>query len=179
MHSPIPHQLGRELEYNALRAEILKRIELRQQLMATTLFFAGALLGVAANDPGKYASLAFIYPPIAFSLAALWAQNDIRSREIGLYVYQKLEKAQYQAIPGLGWETYYRTNLESPRLLGLKLSVLSPAATFIVSELIAVIIILRSQAFFPIYLNISNALWILGTIALVWKVGRFSAKARR
>ncbi|NJL47623.1 MAG: hypothetical protein HC929_09235 [Leptolyngbyaceae cyanobacterium SM2_5_2] len=179
MYNPNSNQPGRELEYKALRDEILKRIELRQQLMSTTLLFAGALLGVAANNLTRFASVAFIYPPIAFSLAALWAQNDIRSRELGMYIH-RLENNH--AIPGLGWETHYRANLRSPRLLRLKLSVLSPAATFIVSEIIAVIIALSSWASFSIFLNIalqiSNIIWILGTIALVWKVARFSSQAR-
>lgn len=38
---PQPHLRGIELEYNSLRGEILKRIELRQQIISVTLTLAG------------------------------------------------------------------------------------------------------------------------------------------
>jgi hypothetical protein len=67
-----------ELEYQQCRAEILKRIELRQQLIQITLTFAGVLIGVGVQSRNMLISS--IYPPLAFCFAMLWAQNDIRGR---------------------------------------------------------------------------------------------------
>jgi hypothetical protein len=39
-----------ELEYTSIRAEILKRIELRQQLMSITLTLAGAFIGFGVSN---------------------------------------------------------------------------------------------------------------------------------
>jgi ABC-type polysaccharide/polyol phosphate export permease len=57
-----------KMEYETLRDEIIKRVELRQQLLSITLGFAGAFLGVAVSFPTT-PSVALIYPPIALFLA--------------------------------------------------------------------------------------------------------------
>ena len=62
------------LEYNTLRGEIQKRIELRHQIVSATLAIAGAFIGVGVTN----GILALIYPPIAIFLAIGWAQNDVR-----------------------------------------------------------------------------------------------------
>jgi hypothetical protein len=184
MNSPHSTRPGRELEYNTLRAEILKRMELRQQLMANALTFAGVLLGVAITDPSKNI-VALIYPPLAFSLAALWAQNDIRSREIGKYIY-KLEKNNPPS--GLGWETYYRQKLRSPTFIWARLSVLAPGSVFLLSEIIAFTIAFSSCSsltsnctanFPPIALLLLSSLSIIGTALLICMVTRTSVETRR
>ena len=52
---------GCKLEYNALRSEVLKRIEMRQQIMSITLTLAGVFIGFGLKD----SEVAFIYPFIA------------------------------------------------------------------------------------------------------------------
>ena len=78
---------GLQLEYNALRSEILKRIEMRQQLTSITLSIAGLFLGFGLNNVG----VALIFPLIGFFLASAWAQNDIRIRQLGAYIHERLE----------------------------------------------------------------------------------------
>jgi hypothetical protein len=64
-------------EYNALRDEILKRIELRQQFVSMTLTIAGVFLGIGVTTD----TIALVYPLLATFLAIGWAQNDLRKHE--------------------------------------------------------------------------------------------------
>src|SRR6266850_5793374 len=89
-----------ELEYQQAKAEIIKRIELRQQLIQTTLTFAGILIGVGAQTGNPL--LSSIYPPLALCFAMLWAQNDIRSRQLGQFIREEIEQEEGR------WENFYR-----------------------------------------------------------------------
>lgn len=121
-----------ELEYTSIRAEILKRIELRQQLMSITLTLAGAFIGFGVSNT----LLSLVYPALAVLLAMLWVQNDIRSRQLGKYI-QSIESSG--SIPGLGWESFFRQEKESETRLGSwPLSVIAPGGTFLVTELMAI-----------------------------------------
>ena len=71
-----------ETEYVALRSEILKRIELRHQLISITLTIAGAFFAVGVS----IALVTLIYPPLATFLALSWAQNDLRVGMVGKYM---------------------------------------------------------------------------------------------
>lgn len=151
IESPIA-KLGIELEFSALRAELLKRIELRQQLISITLTLAGVFLGLGLNNN----TIALIYPVLNSLLAMQWAQNDIRSRQIGKYL-QHMENL----IPGLGWETYYRKGWESETRLGpWPLSILAPGGTFLLTGLIAIGIGVTNFSFTPVE-------WILLTISII------------
>lgn len=121
---------GLQLEYNALRSEILKRIEMRQQLTSTNLSIAGLFLGFGLSNVG----VAFIFPPIAFLLASAWAQNEIRVRQLGTYIHERLESE----IEGLGWETYRIQRRPETRLGSVPLVGLSPSGTFFITQLIAI-----------------------------------------
>jgi hypothetical protein len=94
------------VEYKALRDEILKRIEMRQNILSITLTLAAAFLSAGIlqrNKPDFIGpSVAFIYPPIATCLALGWAQIDHRIRDIGIYIRDNIEKT----TPGFGWETH-------------------------------------------------------------------------
>ena len=98
---------GFEMEYNALRAEILKRIELRLNIMSVTLSIAGAFLAVGlAATPFPTAPMVLLaYPPLAAFLAFAWAQNDYRIRDIATYIRDELELKHPEI--GLGWESYH------------------------------------------------------------------------
>lgn len=125
-----PVRKGAELEYGALRAELLKRIELRQSLISTTLTFAGVFLGFGLQNR----SVALIFPLLTVFLGLLWANNDIRFKQIGKYL-QDVEKL----LPGAGWETYYRREGRYQTLVaGISLSVLAPAGTFLATSLMAI-----------------------------------------
>ncbi len=154
-----------ELEYGQIKSEILKRIELRQQLIQITLTFGGVLIGTGVQT--KNILLSSIYPPLALCFVMLWAQNDIRSRQLGQYIYQEIENKT------IGWENFYTENFSNQaRILTYPLSILAPGTAFIISELIAIILlILYSKKIIDIWMLIAfNILCLLATIFLVNKV---------
>jgi len=120
---------GMILEYGVLRDEVLKRIEIRHQMVSIALTIAGVLLGFGLTNP----TVALIYPLIAASLAAGWAQNDIRIRQIGIYVREKLEGEL-----GLGWEAHTFGKRYETRVGILPLVMLAPSGTFIFTQIIAI-----------------------------------------
>lgn len=157
-----------ELEYQSVRAEILKRIELRQQIIQINLTFAGVLIGVGAqtNNP----LISSIYPPLAFCFAMLWAQNDIRGRQLGQYIREVLEGGKGK------WEAFYKEKLSIETMLGkYPLSIFAPGGAFIISELIAILFFtlgIQNKDEFWWVLLVMDALSLLGTIILLQKALR-------
>jgi len=95
-------------EYSALRDEILKRIELQNQVLNLTLILAGTVVSVGFqlnNGP----IMLLIYPPIALVLSSGWEQNNLRIRQIGIYIREIIEGRS----SGGGWEQY-RIRTEVP-----------------------------------------------------------------
>ena len=78
-----------EMEYTTLRTEIIKRIELRQNIMLITFVIAGAFLGIVAKSDIAFPVM--FYPPIAAGFALLWFYNDYRIRVIGDYIRDRFE----------------------------------------------------------------------------------------
>ncbi|MBZ0289043.1 MAG: hypothetical protein K8I30_15600 [Anaerolineae bacterium] len=112
-------------EYATLREEILRRIELRQQLISITLTIAAVFLGVGLGS----STVAFVFPPLAALLALAWRQNDFRTRRLAEYIREHQEKE----IDGLGWERYCQTNRRDWRGV-----VIAHAGTFLLVQLLAV-----------------------------------------
>ena len=158
---------GYELEYTVLRDEILRRIELRQQILSLTLTIAGVFLGIGvANGP-----VAFVYPPLAIFLAIAWVQNDGRLQEAAGYIRNHLEKV----IPGLGWEQHLeRKRLSDARRGKLRTTLLSHGGTFLFTQLIAIAIGLLKFSF-------SAGEWILlgGSVVSVVLVIRALLQGQR
>src|SRR5438874_11117058 len=71
-------------QYTALRSEIEKRIDIRQQILALTLLVAGTFLTVGAQ-PTVSAVVLLFYPIIAMFLGAIWEHNDLRVGQINFY----------------------------------------------------------------------------------------------
>jgi hypothetical protein len=88
-----------EMEYIALREEILQRIELRQQLLSLTLGFAGVFLGFGFQISPR---IALIYPPLAALLALAWGQNDYHIWVLSEYIKKNIE----YKIPNLHWHDF-------------------------------------------------------------------------
>ncbi len=119
------------LEYNALRNEILKRIELRQQLMAITLTLAGVFLSIGITTD----TVALVYPPLAAFLAIAWAQDDYRIREIAEYIREHLEACS----TGLHYETNIQKMIRtSPKPAMWRSVVISHQGIVIFTQLMAV-----------------------------------------
>ncbi|NOT06082.1 MAG: hypothetical protein HOP27_15930 [Anaerolineales bacterium] len=122
---------GVDLEYNSLRGEILKRIELRQQIISITLTLAGIFLSFGLSTD----TVALIYPPLAAFLSIAWAQNDFRIRDLATYIRENLE-----TVPiGLGYETYVqRARSKNKKLGAWRFVVISHTGIFIFTQLMAV-----------------------------------------
>ena len=100
LKSNINDELRSEIlaEFSALRSEMLRRIEMRQQILTFTLTIAGTLLafGLQKNV------ILLIYPILALFLANLWTQHDNRIGEIAVYIRNEIEPL----LEGVNWETY-------------------------------------------------------------------------
>ncbi|MCP4427620.1 MAG: hypothetical protein GY803_24315 [Chloroflexi bacterium] len=88
-------------EYSALRAELLKRIEIQHQLITFALIASGTFLTIGLKDQGS-PTIILMYPILAMFLSAAWAQSDLRIWQIGTYIKRRIE----EKILGnhLGWE---------------------------------------------------------------------------
>ena len=131
LNTKTPNKEAVELEYNALRGEILKRIELRQQVLAITLTLAGVFLSVGLTEN----TVALIYPPLGAFLAIAWAQNDYRIRDLATYIRKNLEGPS----TGLNYESYIqRLRGESTKLSAWRFVVISHNGIFLLTQLMAV-----------------------------------------
>ena len=92
-------------QYQSLRDEIIKRIEMEHQLVGLAMIAAGTVL--AAGVQGNRAYIILLLPPITFFLATAWAQNDRRIREISTFIRSQIESRADQKV--LWWETYKGT----------------------------------------------------------------------
>jgi len=130
-------------EYEALRSEILMRIEMRQKIISITLVVAGAFLSGGLLQMDKVAftgpSVSFIYPPIAACLALAWVQVDYRIRDLSHYVREYIEKY----TPGLWWETYLaviRKKCKEFERNSWRNLVLAHGGVFLLTQIMALII---------------------------------------
>ena len=119
-------------EYAALKAELLKRVELQHQLISLTLIVFGTMLSFGLQ--GRSSSIILLYPVIAFFLAASWAHNGRAIRDIVIYI-----KDQVEAVVGgnnFGWEHRARPH----RRLFSRLDFLSARGIFAGSALLATLV---------------------------------------
>lgn len=101
-------------EYDALRDEILKRMEIRQQLFTFSLVIAGSFLTVGLATDLNY-KLLFAYPLISLFIAGSWMQSDFRIYQLGQYIKSQIET---EFLPeGKGWE-HAHTGLQTFNLVG-------------------------------------------------------------
>ncbi len=154
-------KIGIQLEYNALRSEILKRIELRQQIVALTLTLAGVFLSFALTVE----SVALIYPPLAMFLAFSWAQNDYRIRAMASYIRERLEGQP----TGLGYETYTQLGRAERKNLGAwRFVVISHSGIFLVTQLMAVGIELSKSTPFSALEWVLSLIDVIAILIVVW-----------
>jgi amino acid transporter len=145
------------MEYEALRAEIIERISLRNQIMLATLTLAGIMLSFGVANP----SIAFVLPIIATFLATAWIQHDVRTGEIAGYIYEHIESK----LPGMGWEAHrHQRPRKGTRLAGMRLTVLSAGGVFFVIQAVALFI------GFSKYDTLTAIEWILGGIAIAFTI---------
>jgi 8-oxo-dGTP diphosphatase len=97
-------------EYTTLQNEILKRIELRQEIMTFTLVIAGTILTLGVQFNQTLALL--IFPVLSMLLTLVWVQNDVRVGEIGEYIRMVLAPR----FEGIYWESYLRKKYAGQKL---------------------------------------------------------------
>jgi hypothetical protein len=88
-------------EYRSLRAEIIQRVQARQQMWYVLLFIAGTFFTIGVQS-GIAAWTILLYPLIALFFATNWAHNDTRIDQITWYIQYEIEKP----LEFMGWETY-------------------------------------------------------------------------
>ena len=119
-------------EYNALRNEILKRIELQHQMISLTLIVFGTILGFGLQLHSS--SIVLLYPVVSFFLAASWAHNGRSIRDIATYIREQVEARAGEN--NFGWE---HRALPHRRLLG-RLDTLSARGIFAGTSLLAILV---------------------------------------
>ncbi|HEX8598029.1 MAG TPA: hypothetical protein VF952_05875 [Chloroflexia bacterium] len=152
-------------EYSALREETLKRIEIQHQLLTLTLVAIGTFLGFGST------TALLLYPTLAFFLAAAWAQNIIRVKQIGEYIKTHIEEMFLDG--SLGWQhNRGTTTLPAGRWLkvsGGSLSLLAGRGVFLGTQAVALIVSLLNlgkEGF-----NFENSmLLVLGVLASILTV---------
>lgn len=117
-------------EYNALRAEVLKRIEIRHQLTSLALIAPGTILAVGFQAKNSFLMLS--YPILACFLWAVWLANARGIHEIGYYLKILESKVGENNI---GWEHSKTPSHRPYRFIGYMGSV----AIFIFTELLTLL----------------------------------------
>ena len=142
-------------EYNTLRSEILKRIEIRNTIVFGTLTFAGVLLSFGLTTP----TLALIYPMISMFLAAAWVQSDVLVSELGRYIREELEHPDI----GLQWETYrHQSRIVETKTWKFRPTVVfSTGGIFLITQTVALLIAFSKFQIFTILE------WILSGVAII------------
>jgi hypothetical protein len=124
-------------EYSALRAEMLKRIEIQHQLISLALIATGTFLGLQVPTTIKLA-----YPILALFLAAAWSQSDMRIRQMGIYIRERIEAKILDN--NLGWEhVRASTNI---RVFGSR-AFIAVRGVIIGTQLLVVIVAMFNTAF--------------------------------
>lgn len=123
-------------EYSVLKREVIKRTEIRNQLLALTLVAASTFLTMGAQEL-VVPSVLLIYPILAAFLAAAWTHSDIRVGEIGEYIRRNIESR----LEGLGWEAHLRQkSAKRESWLRRRLSEISACGIFLSTEVLAILL---------------------------------------
>jgi hypothetical protein len=96
-------------EYEALRAEILARVVMRDQMINYCATIFAAVVAIAAHvggDTNQTATLIILlaYPPVALIFAHGWATHDLRIWEMGWYILNRIS----EKVPLANWERWLR-----------------------------------------------------------------------
>ncbi len=121
-------------EYNNLRAEILKREEIRYQLIALTVTVFGALLAFGSQT--KNATSILLYPVLALCLAISWRSNLKDIWNLSDYIIEHIETKV--GIKNMYWERFRKLPWEELR--GDKFLENGNRGIFVLTEVLALII---------------------------------------
>jgi hypothetical protein len=91
----------KEMEYRTLRAEQLKRIDLRYTFIQLSFASFGAILAFGVQL--KLSTVLLLYPFLILWIALLWRQNDEMLTRIRAYIATQIEVGEVQ------WERMLKT----------------------------------------------------------------------
>ena len=146
-------------EYNALRNEIIKRLEFRLQITNLTLVSAGTFLTIGVQEKIP-ASVLFIYPLVAFFLAANWTHNGAVIMQLGNYIRENIEAEN----PELKWESYGAKKYSFGWL-----STLSTSGLILITQVVAIVLALLKTTYTPIevVLLVCSIIMVFSTAVLL------------
>jgi hypothetical protein len=105
--SPNVRRLAASLaEFQALRAEIVQRLQSQQALYALCILANAALLGAALAGTKSHPKVLFCIPFVASAVGLAYADQTRRIFHIGIYIRDTLWPRVDQAVDGVGhsWE---------------------------------------------------------------------------
>jgi hypothetical protein len=118
------------IEYNALREEIVKKIELRQQFVSITLAIAGVFFAIGVTTD----TVILVYPMLVAFLAIGWSHNDSSIKGLATYIREEIEPK----TPHLNWETHHHGKRIETRQKAWRFVLLSYGGIFIFTQLAAI-----------------------------------------
>lgn len=145
--SNLPSEAFVIAEYEMLRSEVIARIEKSQNVVSLSLVAWGAFVGAALQEEIN-PSVLLVYPLIAFFLAAGWAHNEVRMRQIGDYVRMVEVRFNYS-----GWGHALTSLGASGRILRLY-GPLAASGVFLATQGLTI-------ALLPPLADLEGAEWIL------------------
>jgi general stress protein CsbA len=159
-------------EYDALRGEILKRIELRSQVTSLTLVVFGTIVGVAIGN--KTSAIALLYPILATLLAANWTYNGYATKELGDYIQTSIEAKVGE--DKIGWQHKIKGLHRSSR----GLNIVSSGGIFLGTSILAVLVALSFAKFdlTVIFLLIADAISMVYSLILLIQFYRQHVRSR-
>ena len=131
-------------EWNGLRAEIIKRMEIRHQILSLALIVAGTLITFGAQ-PTTPVLVLLRYPLLSVFLALAWMHNDMRISEMAEFIREKIEPT----LSGFRWEYYIRKKKtdEIKRNPLARATEISASGIFVFTELLALVLALARVSY--------------------------------
>lgn len=169
------------LQYEALRSEVLARMNMRQQLMTMTIAGAGVFSVIVTGDIIRPIFL-LLYPLLTLCIAIAWSHHDVRIGEIGDYIRQYIEPS----FSGLQWEKFMRELYHGNDSISKSMAEYAGLGTFIGTEVAAVILALLFQFLFPRNVIAGDAayyvlfaLFLIADVAAIWFTSTYIRERRK
>jgi len=121
------------VEYSALRDEILKREDMRQQMLTFAVLSAGTIMTLSMQEGFQTVWPLLMYPILATLLALAWMRSDLQIGEIGAYIRDYIESE----LSGLRWESHLGKEHKGTRLRSVEANGIG---VFLVSQTLAVLL---------------------------------------
>jgi hypothetical protein len=103
-------------EFNALRAELVQRIQIQQVLLGLTITSLGALLSVALATKSSHTRLLLVAPFVTSALGFAYSDHSRRINLLGAYIrhelWREVENLSGGRIPS--WEATFSRAVHTP-----------------------------------------------------------------